>query len=102
MTPKLTVDAEIDTLRKAGAISGSCFPPGRWYPIETAPLEERVMLWCEDNRNRPSANSIVFGRVVDFTNGERVAYGDGMNGPWTFTYWSPLPPPAPSPKSEGA
>ncbi len=64
-----------------------------WQPIESAPCEERIMLWCEDNRSRPDANPVVFGRVVDFSDGERRAYGDGYNGNWNFTHWMPLPAP---------
>ena len=61
-----------------------------WQPIETAPFEERVFVWCADIRHGKPLG-IVFGRVVDFTNGERRVYGDGMNGDWTFTHWMPLP-----------
>jgi hypothetical protein len=67
-----------------------------WQPIENAPLETRVLLWCEDNRNQPRANPIVFGRVVDFGGGDRKTYGEGMNGDWLFTHWMSLPEP-PSP-----
>lgn len=64
-----------------------------WQPINSAPLETRVILWCEDNRFRVNASPIVFGRVVDLSGGECRAYGDGMNGDWTFTHWMPLPSP---------
>jgi hypothetical protein len=64
-----------------------------WRPIESAPFETRILLWCEDNRNRKDATPIVFGRVVDFSGGERKVYGDGMNGNWKFTHWMPLPEP---------
>jgi hypothetical protein len=65
----------------------------QWEPIETAPFEERVLLWCEDNRHGRRANPVVFGRVVDFGEGERKVYGEGMNGDWLFTHWMPLPSP---------
>jgi hypothetical protein len=65
----------------------------RWQPIETAPVEERIILWCEDNRGRANASAVVFGRVVDLWDGNRKAYGEGMTGDWLFTHWMPLPEP---------
>jgi len=55
-----------------------------WQPIESAPFETRIILWCEDNRDRKNASGVVFGRVVDFTNGERKDLRRGHDGRLEF------------------
>jgi hypothetical protein len=61
-----------------------------WQPIETAPKELlRCLLFCPEKVSKAKEdNGIVMGR---FAYGE--PYGDGMNGPWVFTRWMPLPEP---------
>jgi hypothetical protein len=65
----------------------------QWEPIETAPLETRIMLWCPDRQRKNEEPVFVFGSIVQFSDGRRKVYGDGMNGDWEFTHWMPLPSP---------
>lgn len=65
----------------------------KWMDIETAPLETRIMLWCPERQRKCEPPVVVFGTVVQFGDGERKVYGDGMNGDWLFTLWQPMPSP---------
>ena len=64
-----------------------------WLPIESAPLETRIMLWCPEVQRKNEGQRFNFGSVVELSGGERKVYGDGMNGDWLFTHWRPLPEP---------
>jgi hypothetical protein len=68
-------------------------PTEAWRPIETAPPETRIMLWCPERQRKGEPPCFVFGNVVQFSDGQRRVYGDGMNGDWLFTHWMPLPAP---------
>ena len=58
-----------------------------WQPIETAPLKQRIILWCSD-----AEDHIRFGNVSEYS-GHRQVQADGLFGDWTFTAWQPLPVP---------
>jgi hypothetical protein len=64
-----------------------------WQPIETAPLETRLLLWCPERQRKGEPPTFVFGSIVQFSDGARKVYGDGMNGDWKFTHWMPTPEP---------
>jgi hypothetical protein len=74
-----------------------------WQPIETAPIDTRVLLWCADltfdngvKEKRPVG--AVFGVVRPYPGLENKAYATGFSGDWEFTHWHPLPdPPDPTP-----
>ena len=57
-----------------------------WRPIETAPHDERILLWAVDGGD-DWKGGIVFGRKYASGN----VRGEGMNGEWAFSHWMPLP-----------
>ena len=60
-----------------------------WQPIETAPKDERILLWCADHNMRTKEPiGVCMGR-----NWGDYPMGEGMSGDWTFTHWMPLPEP---------
>lgn len=72
-----------------------------WRPIdENTPTNTKIFLWCPE-RIRGAPVGAVFGRVVKHRDLPVQAYGEGMNGDWTFTYWRPLPAPPTAAGSEG-
>lgn len=69
-----------------------------WQDIATAPIEQRVLLWCVDpsfmtRQTENDAREPVFGQVFLYSDGSRKVRADGMSGDWTFTQWHPLPAP---------
>jgi hypothetical protein len=55
-----------------------------WQLIETAPLNEVVLLWC---------GSVVFGTVFEYADGSREGASSMARGNIKFTHWMPLPEP---------
>ena len=55
-----------------------------WQPLETAPLDEVVLLWC---------GTVVFGTVFQYHDGTREGASSMARGNIKFTHWMPLPPP---------
>jgi hypothetical protein len=70
-----------------------------WQPIETAPTEVRLLLWCADELSDPDnrmvkrPKGIVFGIVTTYPGLPNEPRGEGLSGQWTFTHWMPLPEP---------
>lgn len=64
-----------------------------WQPIETAPINERVFLWCPDLFSAGKVVGIVFGALWSYHDLPPNPKGEGMNGDWKFTHWMPLPEP---------
>lgn len=71
-----------------------------WQPIETAPVDQRGLLWIGDAG--PNHSNVAFGTVREFKPyhdpgkpmpPKRYAIAEGFNGPWKITHWMPLPDP---------
>lgn len=67
-----------------------------WQPIETAPTNERIVLWCSNEwRNfettKMEPKGPVFGQVYGYDDGHRSARGEGLTGDWDYSHWMPLP-----------
>ncbi len=79
-------------------------PEEGWRPIETAPVDQRIFLWCSDLLGEPEWDEraqrkvrqpigLKFGMVRRYGDLPPEPKGEGMNGDWTFTHWMPLPVP---------
>lgn len=72
-----------------------------WMAIdENTPTNTKIFLWCPE-RIRGAPVGAVFGRVVKHRDLPVQAYGEGMNGDWTFTHWRPNFAPPTAAGSEG-
>ena len=73
------------------ALSADPAPVGdEWQPIETAPHETPVLLYCPD-RGCPSNRERI--ELGCYSTGERVGHTSTMSYHSWATHWMPLPPP---------
>jgi hypothetical protein len=72
-----------------------------WHPIETIPIDTRVLLWVDDSRIllngvrvTGAGYGVRFGRAYQYEKTVEVK-PEGSNGNWTSNCkaWMPLPPP---------
>lgn len=68
-----------------------------WKPIETAPHDKDVLLYCPD-RGPTNRERIELGRA---STGRRNAVSSNVSHHAWATHWMPLPPPPPSPARTG-
>lgn len=65
--------------------------PYEWQPIETAPLDTRILLWWRPIDDNPYAETVVCGQISSYEQGkwfnDRSEYQDA----WHVTAWMPLP-----------
>lgn len=62
-----------------------------WKPIETAPLDKRILLWWRPIGTNPYAQTVVCGQISSYEEGKWFNDRSEYQDVWHVIAWQPLP-----------